>query len=945
MAIQSSNSVLFSINQDEQAKQTDARYLLAQDVYQKIVDLLARSLKKVNSLQNSVDIDDLDAHRAHEAILLDGGRGTGKSAILVNLTLYVEDRTAFDKDLLILKPIDPTLLENGENMFLDVFIAALVRDKHVKARLDTGGREAEAFYDQLSKLGSALESAHAQHEDHGMDRVRALIGSSGIADQVHRLFQSTLKLTGKKLIVLPIDDVDTALHHAYEKIEIVRKYLVSPYLIPLISGDIALYDDVIWRNIHGRLLLQSEAENDAARARAKDLSIAYQRKLLPLPRRIAVPELSDYLRTNEMKLSENGKEIMSFPVFKSWLEAVLNERVNGVENSFLALPIKTVREFAQLVFHVQTLLPDLGTKLANGADVSLTGLQRLIFMKPAVVPVINGFAEEYIAIREIATKSGRSTALGKAYKTLQENIGKLPVPDALDDSSLKIVIAWQRALRTYFKHHHDGGPTYLMLKANEYLRRCADDQPKNRLQIFETDLFRPHQHQKYISFSKSKDINDEWKAHLQTRIPGVWVKNLPESSILPYPKPEIGSRIKNSEKALKKGYFGDIKNPDDVELVRRLMTHFNFYNATNRSALALTGRIYELLITSLIKDIRATDVIDLIDRAPFFSAAAMASTKNFDVASEDEFEEGNDHNDNDVTWDTLTSLVDEINSWRAANKADLSSPPHSWLLYNVTNKYFNQANFFNTSKSGIIAEVDVSGIFGIALQAFNAIWAIFGSFEKGEIFGFDTIIATMNIGKDSDFEKNQLYLQNIKPFLQKKSSEKDGEPEVKDTSFVNFRTGAYTYLLASHPLRKLLREVNAVFPKKLKNTSSNSPFSTKGAMGAASASSIIIASDENEVSFNRLLRSVARAIENITYTAPYINNASLEDLHVLKDSLRDELMRNNKSWGPYFDNALSFSPWSKTSSLGKLQSILNRIRDETVDAQGHESVTPDPAES
>lgn len=807
MVERSASPVLFPINQSEQARQANAEYLLAQDVYQKIANMLEHGLERVRAISES---EDLDQNRAHEAILLQGARGTGKSAILVNLELHLKAKSAFASDLLILKPIDPTLLEDGDNLFLNIFIAALVRDKQVKTELDRGGSDAEAFYDQLNKLGTALEGSQTQREKQGIDKVRALIGSGSIADQVHKLFQCTLKLTGKKLIVLPIDDVDTALQHAYDKIEIVRKYLVSPCVIPIISGDLELYDDLISRNFHGRLLKRSDVESDLALLRAKQLSIDYQRKILPLPRRIDVPRLDEYLNDDNVKLSDASKQLMSFPVFKLWLEAILNERINGVENSFLPLPISSVREFAQLVSHLHPLLSKVGGMFDGGTDRSSYRLRRRVFMREDIANAIDVFAKDYASTRRHATKRGRETERERAYHTLQTSIKDLP-PKATPNHT-KSTVEWQDLLLTYFQHHQRGGAIFLALSANQYFRCCAENKADVPHSVFDTDLFLPRTHEKYHQFVQTADIQAEWENQLSMKIPNAWIKNLPRLSILPYPRPELGRRINSSKTPVKANGALTGNKVEDAELVRRLMTYYNFYTATNRATLTLTGRVLELLITSLIHDVSVDGILDLIYRAPFHSATAIANTKTFSFDGDDEPEI--DIEDVAVG-DTLSLWVDAINAWRRANEADLGSPPNAWLIYNVFNKYFNQVSYFNQEsdleqanrakleKRGTNSESNSLEVFGTAVQAFRAIWAIFGSFEKSQIFGFDEVIAYRNIGNAAaDFEKNQLYLQNIKPFLQRSDNAQPSSSE-----YINFHTGAYTYLLASHPLKALLEGV------------------------------------------------------------------------------------------------------------------------------------------
>ncbi|NHZ93870.1 hypothetical protein F2P45_33460 [Massilia sp. CCM 8733] len=599
------------------------------------------------------------------------------------------------------------------------------------------------------------------------------------------------------------------LQHAFGTIEIVRKYLISPCTIAIISGDLELYDDVIWRDFHGRLCDRSYAESDLAVLRAKKLSGEYQRKILPLPRRIEVPRLVAYLNDETVTLSDGGKSVISFPLFQLWLEAVLNERINGAENSFLFLPIDTVREFAQLVSHLYPLLSTLG-KTIDG-ELDRFRLRRRIFMREEIANAIEAFAKNYASTRGQSAKSAREKDRKAAYDTLQARVK--PATPGVAPPFAKLAIEWQDLLLTYFQHHERGGPIFLALKANQHFRKCMNNPAERTASVFDTDLFSPRAHEKYYQFSQSEEIKDEWQNHLSERIPNGFFKNLPKSSILPYPRPELGRRITDSGKAIAESETLKGDDVEDAELVRRLMTHYNFYTSSSRTTLTLTGRILELLVTSLIRDVSVDGVLDLIDRPPFHSATAIASTKTFDFDGEDE--PGIDGGDEDVAvGDTLSDWIEKINAWRKANLAELESVPNAWLIYNVVNKYFNQVNFFNqadeptphfvagSTNKRVNPEGTRLDVFGTALQAYRAIWAIFGSFEKGQVFGFDEVIAYRNIGKaDARFEQNQLYLQNIKPFLQRDAAATGEKP------YFNFQTGAYTYLLASHPLKTKLEQV------------------------------------------------------------------------------------------------------------------------------------------
>ena len=108
----------FPIDQAEQAKQVEAKNLLPIDIYKKITSHLKTSLAKVPDASQP---EDLDNCRVHDSILINGDRGTGKSSVLVNLETFLKEAEKTDNalksaELLILKPVDPTLLDKGDDL-------------------------------------------------------------------------------------------------------------------------------------------------------------------------------------------------------------------------------------------------------------------------------------------------------------------------------------------------------------------------------------------------------------------------------------------------------------------------------------------------------------------------------------------------------------------------------------------------------------------------------------------------------------------------------------------------------------------------------------------------------------------------------------------------------------------------------------------------------------
>lgn len=326
----SDDKIYFLIDQPESAGQTNANALLARDVYRSIANFIDEALGVARQARESPDPMH---HRYHNTVLIDGDRGTGKSTVLVNLACYLQE---FNPKTLsqvhICAPVDPTLLEDHDDLFLNVILAAVLSDKKVEEAQRQDPQKRQALAKQLQKLGAALEHMQSQREQtqKGIDKLRAFVGNQQLIQEVHDFFAEVLKLLGKNLLILTIDDVDTGLDKAFENLEVVRRYLTSPYVMPIISGDLSLYHEVIWRKFHGRLLKDSKEGAEVSVEKAEELAREYERKVLPVQYRQKMPDIFDYLTNSEIFISDaatpldNKNHALPLRVFYAWLNALLN---------------------------------------------------------------------------------------------------------------------------------------------------------------------------------------------------------------------------------------------------------------------------------------------------------------------------------------------------------------------------------------------------------------------------------------------------------------------------------------------------------------------------------------------------------------------------------------------------------------------------------------------
>lgn len=443
------------LDQSESAEQIIPETILPKLIYNELVKLIASARDAAKSVDNNYN----KSERSHKAISIDGERGSGKTSILVNLKSYIEStKPELLNDVHILEPIDPTLLEDGESLFLHVIVAAVLHDEDIKKAQSGNVNNDVSFSHTLEKLASALESVDDQKDLRGMDKIRSLYGNKHLVNCVTDFFKSTLRLLNKQLLVLPIDDVDTSLNLAFENLEIIRRYLVAPCVLPIVSGDRKLYDEVCWRDFHGRLMKDSAYQKLQAFNIAQDLANEYQRKILPLPRRLSMPEVESYWSNSGIKLGT----VSGIPLrnFIAWLEIFLAGPVNGLENSRLTLPIPSVRALTQFIAHCGSLITTLPNEIRE--DIEPIKVQRLWQMPSVSIDAIEAFQIEYQKIHQQSSRDYKP-----AYKAFDEKqkISPDPTPSNLETDSSKLTRIWVDSLVSYFQHETRACAINLTLKA------------------------------------------------------------------------------------------------------------------------------------------------------------------------------------------------------------------------------------------------------------------------------------------------------------------------------------------------------------------------------------------------------------------------------------------------------------------------------------------------
>ena len=240
---------------------------------------------------------------SHNAILVSGQRGAGKTVFLRNCAdIWKSEQSNGGKhkadELYFLKEIDPTMLINEDN-FSNVVIAQIYSEVERKLQAENCCDNSNAsldkhkstFHKALKRLADSLGKQDDFNGLTGIDKIQQYKSGIHIERYFHEFIEAAIDILGCSALVLPIDDVDMALDRAFEVVDDVRRLLGCPYIIPIVSGDYRLYEQMTnvhfdqksYRDESGNTELQVEG-----RELAKKLTNAYLTKVFPNQMRITL---------------------------------------------------------------------------------------------------------------------------------------------------------------------------------------------------------------------------------------------------------------------------------------------------------------------------------------------------------------------------------------------------------------------------------------------------------------------------------------------------------------------------------------------------------------------------------------------------------------------------------------------------------------------------------
>ena len=230
-----------------------------------------------------------------------------------------------DTHYLVLSPIDPSALEEGQQILVTFLAKLYEAAKERWEQLDNDRFASETLlkskqqradllqkfsqcYDHIRQIKvERLEGENAEYD--GLDYLDKLGDISCLKKEFEDLVESLLVFqygdSSSSCVILQIDDTDMNMKKGYDVLEDIRRYLFIPRVIIVMAADLDHFTDVVER----RFLAVQQASAGSSRSLGgysvspRELATQYIAKLFPQTRQILLSNLGQYFREFQDNIS------------------------------------------------------------------------------------------------------------------------------------------------------------------------------------------------------------------------------------------------------------------------------------------------------------------------------------------------------------------------------------------------------------------------------------------------------------------------------------------------------------------------------------------------------------------------------------------------------------------------------------------------------------------
>jgi hypothetical protein len=424
------NELIINLDDTERVKSFDKNELFQLDAYVQVEKIIRNAFTKIERINRDITPRIGDC-RTHNAIFISGKRGTGKTAFLVNIGEYISKNWAEEKKPASLKPIDPTILEENDH-FLSIVIGHVVEyvEEQINDQRDQMGDTYQEYYRTIDLLSQSLRAARTIDEAEGIEEIVSSQNSLKLEQNVHAFFKAACDLIRIPFIVLAIDDIDMSFEKGFQILETVRKYMASPYVIPVISGDPALYHSILFQNFHRRLV-RCDLEAKDLRKSVSSLTDKYLAKVFPAEYRIYLREIFDILRQRKTTLTTE-RSSCGYNIYKDVEIRVQNYRMNQKEFTNQIFE-DNARSFIQYLVSKRELVKLVADNFEKAGELTE---HKPFDPSDPIMPTIDAFIRQYIFAKDFSVYQAE---IRKTHQLYALNTDKILVAKTAQNEELAVM--------------------------------------------------------------------------------------------------------------------------------------------------------------------------------------------------------------------------------------------------------------------------------------------------------------------------------------------------------------------------------------------------------------------------------------------------------------------------------------------------------------------------
>lgn len=241
------------------AEACDEKNLIHRSKLEEFLKIFREQFLLAKSEKEKWEGRECEVRNFHNAISIYASRGAGKTTFLLSAIRRIHDE--YGDSVVCLDTIDPSLIDTKQRPIVNIIAAIHEKVRDYLCKKDIFNKKEDAItrevlenhYKTVLKAlpfieGIGKETIYYDWDDEeyvASQGIEKAIACNNLEGSFQQYLYYALKLMKKTCFVIPFDDIDTDFTKGYEILEIIRKYLTTPFVITVMTGDLELYGKLV----------------------------------------------------------------------------------------------------------------------------------------------------------------------------------------------------------------------------------------------------------------------------------------------------------------------------------------------------------------------------------------------------------------------------------------------------------------------------------------------------------------------------------------------------------------------------------------------------------------------------------------------------------------------------------------------------------------------------